>query len=107
METGTYYGDMIAAMMPQFDAIYSIELSDELYDRARRRFRGSDKVTLIHGDSAVELAAIVRGLDRPALFWLDGHYSGGETAKGATETPVLAELEQILGADARERDHHR
>jgi hypothetical protein len=96
VETGTYYGDMVAAMMPQFDAIYSIELSAELHQKARRRFRRSGKTTLINGDSAVALAAIVRELDQPTLFWLDGHYSGGETARGASDTPVVAELKQIL-----------
>jgi hypothetical protein len=30
------------------------------------------------------------------LFWLDGHYSGGITAKGRTDTPVAEELEHIL-----------
>ncbi len=30
------------------------------------------------------------------MFWLDGHYSAGFTAKGELETPILAELETIL-----------
>jgi hypothetical protein len=34
----------------------------------------------------------------PALFWLDGHYCGGMTARGDCETPVLAELEQVMTA---------
>ena len=38
---------------------------------------------------------LVRQLDGPALFWLDGHYSGGDTAKGELDTPVSAELESI------------
>jgi hypothetical protein len=99
VETGTYYGDMVAAMLPHFDLIYSVELSDDLYKRAQRRFRRQERVRLIHGDSAVALALIVDELQQPALFWLDGHYSGGETAKGAFETPILAELEQVLAAD--------
>ena len=31
-----------------------------------------------------------------AIFWLDGHYSGGITALGNKECPVLEELETIL-----------
>ncbi len=96
VETGTYYGDMVAAMKSQFETVYSIELSDELFEKARRRFKRSKNVTLIHGDSAEALDSIARRIEHPALFWLDGHYSGGETARGLFETPVLAELDQIL-----------
>lgn len=98
VETGTYWGDMVAAMMPQFDVIYSIELSTELYEKACRRFRHADQTTLIQGDSGAALATMVPKLDRPTLFWLDAHCSGGETARGASDTPVLEELKQILGA---------
>ena len=42
-------------------------------------------------------------LSEPALFWLDGHYSGGGTARGATDTPVVEELTAVLGS--RERRH--
>jgi hypothetical protein len=30
------------------------------------------------------------------LFWLDGHYSRGATAKGMSDTPVAKEIETIL-----------
>ena len=35
-------------------------------------------------------------LDEPCLFWLDGHYSAGGTAKGSKETPILEELKSIF-----------
>ena len=31
-----------------------------------------------------------------AIFWLDGHYSAGFTAKGDKETPIYEELEAII-----------
>jgi len=34
-------------------------------------------------------------VEKPCLFWLDGHYSGGNTAKGEKETPIMEELRQI------------
>ena len=35
-------------------------------------------------------------INQPSLFWLDSHYSGGETAKGEKETPIYEELNHIL-----------
>ncbi|HVF66629.1 MAG TPA: glycosyltransferase [Pyrinomonadaceae bacterium] len=98
VETGTYLGDMVEAMKPYFDKIYSIELSEELYERAKARFDGDGHVELINGDSGKVLGEVMKGLTRPALFWLDGHYSAGITAKGETDTPVYEELRQILEA---------
>jgi len=37
-------------------------------------------------------------LPEPALFWLDGHYSGGNTGKGEKETPIMEEIETILSS---------
>ncbi|MDR0939957.1 MAG: hypothetical protein LBN29_11540 [Mediterranea sp.] len=56
------------------------------------------KVRLFHGDSAVTLREVLRQVGGPAVFWLDGHYSGGRTAKGSTECPLFGELEAILPA---------
>ena len=96
VETGTYMGDMVAAMLDQFDRIYSIELSEELHQRARARFADEPRVTILQGDSAHVLPELLKGLDERCLFWLDGHYSSGVTALGEKETPVEQELRAIL-----------
>jgi hypothetical protein len=103
VETGTYLGDMIAAMRPRFDRLYSIELSHDLFVQAERRFHSDGKVFLRHGDSGSELQRILRDFDQRALFWLDAHYSGGFTARGAIDSPIVTELNHI--ADHRVRDH--
>src|ERR1700760_2965445 len=38
-ETGTYYGEMIAAVAGKFEQICSIELDQQLAKRAQQRFR--------------------------------------------------------------------
>ena len=96
IETGTYYGDMVEAMTPFVERVVSIELSRELFEASRRRFHGDPKVRLLHGDSGQQLGDVVRCLDQPALFWLDGHFSAGETARGGRETPIFDELAHIL-----------
>ncbi len=47
-------------------------------------------------NSAEKLREILADLSEPALFWLDGHYSGGDTARGTLDTPILQELDLIL-----------
>ena len=42
------------------------------------------------------LPQVIKELTAPALFFLDGHYSGDITARGDKETPVLEELGALL-----------
>jgi len=95
VETGTYYGDMVAPVKGIFREIYSIELSKSLAEKARRRFRRHAHIRILCGDSATLLADVLASIVEPSVFWLDGHYSGGETARGACDYPVLAELQAI------------
>jgi hypothetical protein len=78
VETGTFLGDMVFAQAPYFRKIYSIELSQELFDRARKRFMSFPNTHL--------------------LFWLDGHYSGGNTARGELSCPIYAELQHVFAS---------
>ena len=96
VETGTFMGDMVWAQKDYFKKIYSIELSKELFNKALRRFRNKHHVQLLHGDSSDKLKEVVDQLNSPALFWLDGHYSEGITAKGEKICPVLSELTSIF-----------
>jgi hypothetical protein len=95
VETGTYKGDMIYAVERQFSEIHSIELSRELFEEARRRFAAFAHVHLHHGDSATVLPELLKTLHAPILFWLDGHFSQGITARGGKDTPIVEELGAI------------
>lgn len=96
VETGTYLGDMVFSLRKRFKTIISIELSSELCERAQQRLSDFPHVSIIQGDSSQVLPGILDGLKVPTLFWLDGHYSAGNTALGERETPVSAEMEAIL-----------
>lgn len=95
VETGTFEGDMVAAMLGSFKEIHSIELFPEYHQRAVQRFNNHPNVFLYEGDSGVVIADVLKKINQPAVFWLDGHYSGEGTAKAAKETPVVEELEAI------------
>lgn len=99
IETGTLFGDMVEAMKNHFKQIYSIEISPELAQRAQRRFANDGHVHIIQNDSALALKDLVPKLNQPALFWLDGHYSGGNTGKGDKNTPIMEELTTIFSSD--------
>jgi hypothetical protein len=96
VETGTYRGDTVEAMRRQFRAVWSIELAHDLAVDAQRRFVAWPHVTILEGDSAAVLPELVGGITYPCLFWLDGHWCGGETARAETETPLRAELQTVL-----------
>lgn len=96
IETGTYLGDMVYAQRKLFKKIYSIELSEELHKRALKRFKKNNNIEVIQGDSGIVLDSIIKQLNGKSIFWLDGHYSGGFTAKGSTECPIVQELNTIL-----------
>jgi hypothetical protein len=101
IETGTYHGAMIDAIKGCFQKIYSIELADELCRQAVEKFKGYKHIEIIHGDSGVELERLMKRIHEPALFWLDGHYSGGVTALGKEVTPIFEELKHIFASAER------
>lgn len=95
VETGTFAGGMIDAVKDRFDRVVSIELDPGWHARAVERFRGCPQVSLLNGDSGVKLQEVLDSLTEPALFWLDAHYSGPVTARGALDSPIVQELAAI------------
>ncbi len=96
VETGTFMGHMVEAQRRNFKQIHSIEISEKLWADVVKRFEQYKHIHLHLGDSSHRLPEIVAQLECPALFWLDGHYSAGETGKGETECPIFAELDAIF-----------
>jgi len=96
IETGTYLGDMVHAMKKSFSRIISFELDQTLAAQAQNRFAKDDYIEIVQGDSGKLLGDLLATINEACLFWLDGHYSGGITAKGALETPIKNELIAIL-----------
>jgi hypothetical protein len=101
VETGTYTGEMVQAMSAHVDRIISIEVAPSLHAQAALRFAGQRHIQLLRGDSADLLPAVLESLDGPALFWLDGHYMGEGSGRGAEDTPVMAEMTALVGHHVR------
>jgi hypothetical protein len=102
VESGTYAGDTLGYISRRGVRCTSIELSRELHEAAIARFNDDANVRLVQGDSAQRLPEVLKEINRPVLFWLDGHYSGGSTACAVTCTPIVSELEAILNHPVKE-----
>jgi hypothetical protein len=104
IETGTYRGASAQVLASLFDRVWTIEWSEDLWARARDKFADNGRITCLHGSSADVLDSAIQEAATPALFWLDGHWSGGATAGATYECPVLAEITAIdaspYGADS-------
>jgi hypothetical protein len=95
IETGTYYGEMVAAVKDYFERIDSIECIPELARQAARRFERDPRIHILEGDSAVVLPELLKSLGEPALFWLDAGYWGWEHLQ-RDPARLSAEVEAIL-----------
>lgn len=96
VETGTFRADMLVSLHNNFEKLFSVELSKELYEYSKRRCAGLPNVVIHNGDSAKVLPEICGSISGTVLFWLDGHYSGGDTALGDKTCPAIDELNVIL-----------
>ena len=96
VETGTYTGHMVLSMLDKFEKVFSIELDKMLYQKAVANFCGYKHVQILQGESDKVLKKLLPDIKSSCLFWLDAHYSGGQTAKADSETPIMHELECIL-----------
>src|SRR3954465_2744206 len=95
VETGTYYGEMVAAMKNTVDEIHSVEFDHALAVRAQEKFARWPQVHIYEGDSQKVVPEILKSLTQPALFWLDAGYYGWEGLQGA-QSRMTDELEAIL-----------
>lgn len=96
VETGSFVGDGIQqALDAGFKNIISIELSDKYFEISRNRFINNPNVEIVKGDSFKVLPDILKNINQPVTFWLDGHHSCGDTALGDHWTPLMQELDVI------------
>ena len=93
IETGTFLGTTAKIVADLGYKVITIELGADLHARARDLLEPLG-VTCLNGDSGELLKQVLAEVapHTNVLFWLDGHYSAGETAKGSSDTPIGREL---------------
>ena len=94
-ETGTLAGVTTRWASQRFEKAITVEASKHYFDTAQKEFESVDNIVSIFGDTCQVLAKMISELP-PTLFFLDAHWSGGETAGYASECPLLTELGLIM-----------
>ena len=104
VETGTFEAVTTLALSDHCEKVASIELSEVYHKKAKEKLAAKihpvGNVELYQGDSGRMMSTLSFKEfipdQTPALFFLDGHYSAGSTARGDDDSPVFNELSAIF-----------
>jgi len=98
IETGSHRGGGSWTFYNFFDEVFSIELSDSLFEHCTSTYQG-EKLTFLKGASTDLLPDIVSSISEKYFLFLDAHGSGGGTTFdpniGRFGSPVLQEIECV------------
>lgn len=95
VETGTYMGNSLKEVSPYFTEKHSIELSEKYYRYSSQLFSKDSSIFLYEGESCDQLLNLLSKIKDNVLFWLDAHYSSGDTALGIKSVPLIDECKII------------
>lgn len=99
IETGTCAGETIFSVQPYFKEVYTIEISEKcFYDFNRKKGElGVQNIKNYLGDSTYIIPEILNSLSEKdnCIFWLDGHWSSGDTGRGEKDCPLIEECQSI------------
>ncbi len=97
VETGTNRGRTIIPMSKHFDVLYTIELDGTFFYKTKQKATDLDiqNIRFIHGDSGEKIKEVVDQLTEKAIYFLDSHWCGYQTAFNGKDCPLLEELEYI------------
>ena len=111
IETGTFMGEGALLLREVVPQVWTIEIVDDLHQRAVARYGSRPGVHFLHGESSEVLRSLSSRIDQPAIFWLDAH--GGMTRQlsgevfnplgESSQCPVLQELAAIRSFPAYSR----
>jgi len=97
IETGTFMGYTTRGLSKVSKHVYTLEPSKFYFDLSSKNLSDLSNVTVVNMTSEEGLLSIIEKIPNGAHvnFWLDGHYSAGDTFLGANHCPVQQELNVI------------
>jgi hypothetical protein len=95
IETGTHLGKTCLELQSNFKKLYTIEISKKYFEISKKSLSNFSNIFPFLGSSSEILPIILNDLNENIFFWLDGHWSGGDTGKGDVDCPLLEECKII------------
>lgn len=95
VEGGTYKGETARKCSECFEQVITIEKSMAMFEIASKNLKKISNVKILFGDTREHLPDILNTNDN-ILFWLDAHWSGGETYGDDDQCPLIEELNTIF-----------
>lgn len=98
-ESGTLTGQTILFLKDHFKKLFTIEISEKYFNyfNSVKNDLQLENVENYFGDSANVTPMILKKIrkNNKCIFWLDGHWSSGDTGKGSKDNPLLEECTSI------------
>ena len=94
IETGTHLCETILGLEPYFNYLHTIEFAEHYYNRAKNRYQGN-KINFILGDSSIVFQSLLPKITEKCIFYLDGHWSSGDTGRSSKDCPLNEEITHI------------
>lgn len=93
VETGTAYGQSLKEIYPYFEKIFTVEISEKLWEWLHPQIENLNHVEHVLGDSLVEIPKFLKSLTEndKVFFWLDAHWSQGFSSKNHLDVPLIEE----------------
>jgi hypothetical protein len=95
VETGTFLGGTTRVLAEHAKKVYSLEPEPTLCANAKKQFEFFNNVEILNGTSEAIFPKLLPTIGGDVNFWLDGHFSAGQTYKGENDTPIMEELSCI------------
>jgi len=97
IETGTLVGETAEFLCQISKFVYTIEPSEKYFKISKKNLEKCKNLSIRNNSSEEILEKILLEIspNENICFWLDGHWSGGDTFRGTDDTPIEHELSTI------------
>lgn len=98
VETGTDNGEILMEALEsgEFNIFYSIEVERLRAQASQELFKNNPNISIILGDSALELTSILQKLNLPATFWLSANYGNTTKATAVYNSGLTSQIEPLI-----------